>query len=129
MIVLSEKVENAEEFPLVRLIIDRNKKEFLDNRVLRRGRLVNEEERKIRSLASDNVFITAVDPASKSKYPNRDKVDISEMLPQGYELGDRFKVISYDVEPAEHIEELNRKCAQDTDSAYKSINSNTKDNR
>lgn len=126
MIVLSEKVENAEEFPLVRLIIDRNRKEFLDNRVLRRGRLVNEEERKIRSLASDNVFITAVDPASKSKYPNRDKVDISEMLPQGYELGDRFKVISYDVEPAEHIEELNRKCAQDTDSAYKSIDSKYK---
>ena len=45
MIVLSEKVEDAEEFPLIRLDIERNKKAFNEAKITKRGKLVNEEER------------------------------------------------------------------------------------
>ena len=64
MILLSDKIEEAEEFPVVRLTIDRNKKSFEAAKVLKRGKNISEEERAIRSLASDNVFITSLDPMS-----------------------------------------------------------------
>lgn len=71
MIVLSDKIEDAEDFPLIRLDIERNRKAFNEAIVTKRGKLVNEEERKIRSLSSDNVFITAIDPESKSQHKDR----------------------------------------------------------
>ena len=110
MVILSSKIEDAESFPLIRLNIDRNKKEFLESRVLKKGKLVNEEEIKIRSLASDNVFITSIDPRSDSKYKSEDgknqKVQFSELLNNGYPLGDRFKIISFDIQPIEHLNQL-----------------------
>ena len=46
MVLLSEKIENADEFPLIRLNIDRNRKEFLAARVEKRG-IVKIDERYI----------------------------------------------------------------------------------
>ena len=85
-------------------------------------KLVNEEERKIRSLSSDNVFITQIDPGSKSKYKDRNEVTFGEMLDAGYALGDRFKIVSYDIEPIEHLEELDFNYTRDIDKSYKNIN-------
>lgn len=126
MIVLSNKVENAEEFPLIKLIIDINKKLFLEKSIPKRGKLINEEEIKIRSLANDNVFITEIDPSSKSKYPNREIVDISEMIDKdkGYELGDKFKVISYEIEPVEHIKKLKNNYSNEIEKACQIIEDN-----
>lgn len=125
MIVLSNKVEDAEEFPLIRLDIERNKKAFIEAKVTKRGKLVNEEERKIRSLSSDNVFITEIDPESKSRFKDRNgnqqQVTFNELLSAGYALGDRFKIISYDIEPTEHLEELDYNYARDIDKSYKNI--------
>ena len=120
MIVLSEKVEDAEEFPLIRLDIERNRKAFIEAKVTKRGKLVNEEEIKIRSLSSDNVFITAIDPKSKSQYGDK-QVTFSELLNSGYSLGDRFKIVSYDIEPTEHLEELDLNYTRDIDKSYKNI--------
>ena len=110
MVVLSQKIEDAESFPLVRLNIDRNKKEFNQTKVNKRGKFVNEEERMIRSLASDNVFITLEDPNGDSKFKNKDgktqKIQFSELLNSGYSLGDRFKIISFDILPKDHLEQL-----------------------
>lgn len=121
MIVLSEKVEDAEEFPLIRLDIERNKKAFNEAKITKHGKIVNEDERKIRSLSSDNVFITQIDPSSKSKYIDKNEVTFCEMLDAGYALGDRFKIVSYDIEPIEHLEELDFNYTRDIDKSYKNI--------
>ena len=121
MIVLSDKIEDAEEFPLIRLDIERNKKAFIEAKVTKRGKLVNEEERKIRSLSSDNVFITELDPSSKSKYKDKNVVTFGEMLDAGYALGDRFKIVSYEIKPTEHLEELDFNYTKDIDKSYKNI--------
>lgn len=125
MIVLSDKIEDAEEFPLIRLDIERNRKAFNEAKVTKRGKLVNEEERKIRSLSSDNVFITAIDPESKSQHKDRNgnqqQVTFGELLNAGYALGDRFKIVSYDIEPTEHLESLDLGYTKDIDKSYKNI--------
>ena len=125
MIVLSQKIEEAEDFPLIRLDIERNKKAFNEARVQKRGKLVNEEERKIRSLASDNVFITSIDPNSESEFRDRNgkvqKVTFGELLNSGYALGDRFKIVSYEIEPIEHLNQLDSQYDVDINRAYKNI--------
>ena len=127
MVVLSSKIEDAESFPLVRLNIDRNKKEFNESKVNKRGKLVNEEERKIRSLASDNVFITSENPNSNSKFKNKDgsvqKIQLGELLNAGYELGDRFRIVSFDISPEEHLQQLDEEYNYDIESGYKTIDS------
>lgn len=125
MIVLSTKIEDAEPFPLVRLNIDRNKKEFYEARISKRGRMVNEEERKIRSLASDNVFITAKNPEGNSEYRDRNgnlqRIQFGELLNAGYALGDRFRIVSFDIQPEEHLEQLAYQYESDIDKSYKTI--------
>ncbi len=125
MVVLSSKIEDAEPFPLIRLTIDRNKKQFNEAKVNKKGKLVSEEERKIRSLASDNVFITSEDPNSNSKFKNKDgstqKIQLGELLNSGYELGDRFRIVSFDITPEEHLHQLDEEYKRDIDSGYKSI--------
>ena len=125
MVVLFSKIEDAEPFPLVRLNIDRNKKSFYEARVNKRGRMVNEEERKIRSLASDNVFITAKDPEGNSEYRDRNgnlqRIQFSELLNAGYALGDRFRIVSFDIQPEKHLEQLEYKYESDIDRLYKAI--------
>lgn len=125
MVVLSSKIEDAEPFPLVRLNIDRNKKSFYEARVNKRGRMVNEEERKIRSLASDNVFITAKDPEGNSEYRDRNgnlqRIQFGELLNAGYALGDRFRIVSFDIQPEKHLEQLEYKYESDIDRSYKAI--------
>lgn len=119
MVLLSEKIEEAEEFPIVRLTIDRNKKAFESAKVFKRGKKINEEERAIRSLASDNVFITSINPADSIKDSNHPK--INELLASGYALGDRFKVLSYDIFPEAHLLELEHEHDRSIDDAYKII--------
>ena len=125
MVVLSSKIEDAEPFPLVRLNIDRNKKAFYEARISKRGRMVNEEERKIRSLASDNVFITAKDPEGSSEYRDRNgnlqRIQFGELLNAGYALGDRFRIVSFDIQPEEHLEQLAYQYESDIDKSYKAI--------
>ena len=124
MIVLSEKVEDAEDFPLVRVDIERNKKKFNEEKVNKRGKLVNEEEKKIRSLASDNVFITSINPKSNSQFKKNGEpqpVTFSELINAGYVLGDRFKIVSYDIEPTEHLNQLDREYARNIEKAYRDI--------
>ena len=121
MVLLSDKIEEAEEFPIIRLIIERNKKEFESKKVLKRGKSVSEEERAIRSLASDNVFITSLDPTAVVR--NGETPKIGEMLAAGYALGDRFKVFSYDVLPEEHLSELEYQYELSIDKEYKTIDS------
>lgn len=125
MVVLSSKIEEAEAFPLVRLNIDRNKKQFSEACVNKRGRLVNEEERRIRSLASENVFITKEDPESDSKYRDKEgrtrKIQLGELLNSGYALGDRFRIVSFDIQPQEHLEQLDIQYQSDIDKGYRAI--------
>ena len=121
MVLLKDKIEEAEEFPIVRLTIDRNKKEFESKKVLKRGKSVSEEERAIRSLASENVFITSIDPTKPIK--NKETPTIGEMLNHGYALGDRFKILSYYVEPEEHLRKLEEQYKNDIDREHKNIDS------
>lgn len=126
MVVLSNKIEDAEPFPLIRLTIDRNKKAFAESKVLKRGKMVNDEERRIRSLASDNVFITSEDPRGQSKFgKNPDgspkTISFGELLNSGYALGDRFKIVSFDILPEEHLHELDDNYDRDINSSYHSI--------
>lgn len=125
MVVLSSKIEDAEPFPLVRLNIDRNKKAFYEARISKRGKMVNEEERKIRSLASDNVFITAKNPKGNSEYRDRNgnlqRIQFVELLNAGYALGDRFRIVSFDIQPEEHLKQLAYQYESDIDKSYKAI--------
>lgn len=101
MILLSEKIGDAEEFPLIRLDIERTKKEFDEKtKVSEKGKR-NEEEIKIRSLSRDNVFITREDPKGISHRIGDKGYD--KLLKDGYVLGDRFKILKSDIEPAEHL--------------------------
>ena len=79
--------------------------------------MVNEEERKIRSLASDNVFITAKDPEGNSEYRDRNgnlqRIQFGELLNAGYALGDRFRIVSFDIQPEDHLEQLEFKYESD----------------
>ena len=104
MVVLSRQIENAEPFPLIRLDIDRNKKQFMEDRVMRGKRLVSEEEIKIRSLAGDNVFITSGDPAALGG--EKTGIAFASLLRQGFELGDRFRTVTTDIAPEEHLGQL-----------------------
>ncbi len=117
MVVLSKKIGEAESFPLVRLNIDRNKKQFEESKIQKRGKWVNEEEIKIRSLARDNVLITSENPEGDSKFKdakgNTQKIQLTELLNSGYELGDRFRIIHFDIEPKESLERLDRQCEND----------------
>lgn len=121
MIVLSKKINDAESFPLIRLNIDRNKKEFEDACVEMRGKKINEEERKIRTLASDNVFITNINPIGSNK--NNGKKQFNQALNSGYVLGEKFKVVSFDIEPIEHLNRLDIKFKSNLDEAYSRIDS------
>src|SRR5690554_1385061 len=113
MVLLSEKIENADEFPLIRLNIDRNRKEFLAARVEKRGRMVSEEELQIHSLARDNVFI--------SEFVPKDNKEFSRAFNQGYALGERFRVVSFDIEPTEEIQSLRIQFNKDVDNAFENI--------
>ena len=98
MIVVDAKVGEADAFPLIRVDFIRNKKEFLSNVVIKGNKQINEEERKIRSLANENVIIT-------SSKPND---DLGDLIRNGYELGDKFKIIKFEIEPTKHLEELEK---------------------
>ena len=124
MVILSEKTGNAEPLPLIRLNIDRNKKAFESAKVLKRGKLINEEEMKIRSLSRDNVFITTKNP--NDALPNGKKPSIGDLLNNGYALGDRFKLTVSDILPNEHLEELDDEYAQRIVDAKDDINSKYK---
>ncbi len=121
MVVLSSKVADAEPFPLVKLTIDRNKKEFENAKVLKGNKKVNEEERKIRSLASDNVLITTLDPHSDEAKDNKGKCSFGILLRNGYELGDRFRIIAQDIEPIEHLDALDYQYENDVKEAFANI--------
>ncbi len=120
MVVLSQKVAEAEDFPLIRLTIDRNKKEFDAAKVLKGNKLVSEEERKIRSLASDNVFITSINPESNEAKTNG-KTNFGTLFKSGYALGDRFRVITKDIEPSEHLKQLEFEYGQNLDLRLQNI--------
>ena len=120
MVVLSQKVAEAEDFPLIRLTIDRNKKEFDAAKVLKGNKLVSEEERKIRSLASDNVFITSINPESNEAKANG-KTNFGTLFKSGYALGDRFRVITKDIEPSEHLKQLEFEYGQNLDLRLQNI--------
>lgn len=123
MIVLTNQVENAEAFPLIRLDIERNKKKFDGAKINKHGKLVNEEERRIYSLARDNVFITALDPKHQSEPvdKNNQNVFLTKLLNDGYTLGDRFKIIHDVIKPNEHLEKIARKHVSELDSSYRII--------
>lgn len=121
MVILSEKVGNAEPLPLIRLNIDKNRKEFESAKVLKRGKLINEEEVMIRSLSRDNVFITTKNP--NELLPNNEKPSIGDLLNCGYALGDRFKITVNDIPPLEHLDELDKEYAQKIIDAKNNINS------
>lgn len=125
MIVLSEKIEDAELFSLIRLDIERNKKQFNESKIMKKGKLLNEEERKIRSLSSDNVFITSIDPKSNSQFKdtngNNQLVTLGEMMNSGYVLGDRFKIILSDVFPNEHLAKIEEEYTQTIKKNHRNI--------
>ena len=77
------------------------------------------EERAIRLLANDNVFITSLDPMSIIR--NDEHPKIGDMLSVGYALGNRFKVFSYDILPEEHLAELEYEHDIALDDKYKTI--------
>ena len=106
MIILSRKIGVAEEFPLIRVDIERNKKNFNEKKVQKRGKLISEEERKIRLLSKDKVFITSIDPQNNVQDNDTNDEQKKTLIEKGYVLGDRFKMLQYDVEPTELLEEL-----------------------
>lgn len=114
MIILSSQVEGSEPFPLIKLNIDRNRKAYQEAKISRRGKMVNEEELRIRSLASDNVFIT-------TKNPQETQTNMSLLLNAGYALGDRFRIATLDIEPTEHLEQLEMQYENNIDRCYKRI--------
>ena len=125
MIVLSEKVEDAEEFPLIRLDIERNRKKFNEAKIIKRGKPISEEEKKIRSLSSDNVFITMLNPQGESKFKDKNgnsmPVTFGELINDGYALGDKFKIVSYEIEPIAYLNELDDEHNKSIDKSYRII--------
>lgn len=103
MIILSKKIGEADDFPLIRLDIERNKKSFNEKKITKKGKLISEEEHKIRLLSKDNVFITPINPEINSQGNDKEQ---KKPIENGYSLGDRFKLLKYDVEPTEQLKKL-----------------------
>ncbi len=120
MVVLSSKVEAAEPFPLIKLTIDRNKKKFEEAKIYKGNKKISEEERRIRSLASDNVIISQLNPDSPEAQKNG-HTDFYAILGSGYELGDRFRIVARDVEPTDHLEQLDAQYERDIKAGYETI--------
>ena len=113
MIVVTKKVAQAESFPLVRVDFIRNKKAFLAATITKGKKTINEEERLIRSLANDNVIITTLDPKKEDK--------LGSLINAGYELGERFKTIKFEIEPLVHLEQVTKQCKKDIEDSIYSI--------
>lgn len=114
MIVLSQKILEAESFPLIRINIIRNKKNFEADSIQKGKNKVNKEEIKIHSLARDNVIITQLDPKNQEN-------KLISMINQGYELGERFKTIRFDIEPADRLNEIDEETENKIKEASDSI--------
>ena len=112
MVILDSKVGTAESFPLICLKIIRNKKEFNSCSYIKGNKMVNEEERKIRSLSSDNVLISKLNPTG---------VELNKLIANGYELGERFKILKYDIYPEEHILKVTNDYTKRIQDALKTI--------
>ncbi len=100
MIVISENIAGAESFPLIKVDIKKNKKEFESFTVEKGTKKFNEIEHEIRSLVNDNVIATSINPEILST-----KDGIGKLIKDGYELGDKFKIIKFDIEPYLHIKQ------------------------
>lgn len=100
MIVISESIASAETFPLIKVDIKKNKKEFESLTEEKRGKKFNQFEHEVRSLVNDNVIITSINPEILST-----KDGIGKLIKDGYELGDKFKIIKFDIEPYLHIKQ------------------------
>lgn len=119
MVILTEQIGNAEPLPLIRINIDRNRKEFEKTKILKNGKLISEEETYIRSLSRDNVFITAIDLEKFSV--NTKSIPIGELLKEGYILGDRFKLMVSDILPQSHLDELDKEYGKKIKNAREQI--------
>lgn len=116
MIVISESINGAELFPLIKVDIKKNKKEFESLTEEKRGKTFNQFEHKIRSLVNDNVIITSINPEMLSA-----KDGMGKLIKDGYELGDKFKIIKFDIEPVDHIKQTESNSKKSIQDGKKSI--------
>jgi len=125
MVIISSKIDDAEPFPLIRLNIDRNKKEFNKAKISVHKKLINEEEKRIKSLARDNVFISSKNPNDESNFKGKNgktqKITTGELLNSGYALGDRYKIVSFEIEPKDHLKQLDKQFEDDVKKEYEII--------
>ncbi len=88
-IVLTEKVEGAESFPLIRVTVDRNRKELLADRAPRKT--TPRFEIYIKRFSRESMGL--------AKEPPRFDRETGRQLNFSYSLEDRYRLVHYDVEP------------------------------
>lgn len=90
-ILLNFDAPGAEPFNLIEVNIDFNKKEFDEGKVENnRGRKVNPLETQLKSLTRENLALSKVEPTPKT---------YERVLRNAHILGDRYKMISVNIEP------------------------------
>lgn len=117
MIVLSKKVADAESFPLICIRIFFNKREFEANTVVKGHKSINADEQQIRILSRDNAIITAVNPEDGKG----GRVELGKLVRDGYELGDRFKIIKSEISPDDDIKKAQSDFQKNIEDAKKGI--------
>ncbi|MDY0214816.1 MAG: AAA domain-containing protein [Bacilli bacterium] len=90
LIVLENELDDTDPFPLIRVDIEYNRLEFLEETIEKNGRKINKIETSIRSFARDNLALSEFPPRNE-KY--------NEQLKNSFQLEQRFKIIKSDIEP------------------------------
>ena len=116
MIVISKNIADAESFPLIKVDVKKNKKEFESDTIEKGSKKFNHFEQKIRSLVNDNVIVTSINPEMLSA-----KDGIGNLIKYRYELGDKFKIIKFDIEPIDHIKQTENDSKKSIQDDKKSI--------
>lgn len=112
-IVLDREVPGADEFPLICVAIERNRKTILMNTVGKGGKGKPKYEVALRRYSKDSMGISETEP----------RYDEKGNLPKGfkfpYTLGERFQFTYTDIEP--DCSDLEKKCKKETEAAEREI--------
>lgn len=113
-IILSKSVNGADEFPLIKVEIEKNRKEVLSDTLGKNGKDKPKFETWLNRYTKESMGLSPTEP----------KYDANGDLPKGvrfsqYTLGERYLFAHVDIEP--DCSALEKKCERDIEAAFKLI--------
>lgn len=121
MVVLEDKVGDAEPLNLIYVHIDKNILDYNAHKIVQRKRETNETTLRLYSISRDNAFVSPINPFEDGK--GSDGLSYRKAKGQGYLLGDRFYLPKQDeeIEPTAALMEIKRKYEDQKDRARRAV--------